>query len=320
MFKKTLVSLAMIGASASAFAGMPKDQVVMPTGVNLLAPDSAETWMIGLEALYVRVAGSNITYAQSGNASVPVQTIDNEILKSSSQFGGTIDLGYMFPTNSRDIQLVYTHLDTADSAHSPNFFFDGVTGHSRYDYNAGDVVVGQWIRIGDRVDLHPFAGLRYASIDMHDKFQYGSSAVPAFSYAAVRYTNEYRGIGPRLGIDAAAHVGSGVSVVSTVGASLLIGNLYSKYTVEFPVTGGLTDNRNGNIKQVVPEVDARLGLHYDYMVTPATALGAELGYQAVNYFDVSQKGFIDTVAPNTTHSQNNFAYYGPYFRLQMAIS
>lgn len=318
MLKKIFLSLIVGGISVAAFAGAPKDLVAMPTGVNLLAPDSVGTWALGLEALYVKPSGSELQYAINLNNSIPVNTVYDQTVKQSSHWGGTLDFDYLFPGSSRDLKLIYTHIEMPDTSYGSDFLFDGTRGHVRDNYNAGDILFGQWIRIGERVDLHPFAGVRYASIDMHGKISNGISSIPVISYLNVKLDNNFDGIGPRLGLDAVVHVGSDISIVSTVGASLLIGDIESKYVLIIPI--GTLNDKNDDVRQTVPEVDARLGIHDDYHINPGVVLGFELGYQAVNYFDVTQLNFLDTVVPNTTHKQENFAYYGPYLRLQLAVS
>lgn len=320
MLKKIFLGMVISGISISAFAGAPKDLIAMPTGVNLLAPDSAGTWALGVEALYVRASGSDLQYAINLNGSTPVQTIHDQTVNQTSHWGGTIDFDYLFPGSSRDLKFIYTHIEMPDSSYGSDFLFNETKGHVRDNYNAGDILFGQWIRIGERVDLHPFAGLRYASIDMNGKVTNGISSIPFLSYFNAKLDNDFHGIGPRLGIDAVAHVGSDISIVSTVGASLLIGDLESKYVLTLPVVAATANEKNDTVRQTVPEVDARLGIHDDYHINPGVVLGFELGCQAVNYFDVTQLNFLDTVVPNTTHKQENFAYYGPYLRLQLAVN
>jgi hypothetical protein len=333
MVKKIAFALAAVGLSCAAFAGHPGDAVVGPTGVNLIAPDSVGVWSVGLEALYMQPTNSEFQYAQSSDGSTPVSTRRNQNVDNGHDWGGTIDLAYMFPGSSRDVKLAYTHLNMDDSdnttAASGGTLFnpfdttqsDAAYGKSQYDYDAIDLVFGQWIKIGDRVDLHPFGGLRYASVDMTDK---GTYTQASGAYSTGKVSSDWSGIGPRAGIDGVVHVGSGVSFVGTVGASLLAGSTDSKfYNTVFNDTGAITDGysyKNDEGTHVIPELDARLGINYTYSFNPATALGVELGYQTVNYFDVADKDRRDATTPNTINNSEDFGYHGPYLRVQLSMA
>lgn len=339
MVKKIAFALAAIGISSAAFAGSYKDQVVAPVGVNLIAPDSVGVWSIGLEALYMEPTNADFQYAQVNDGSTPTAHNKNKSVNGSHDWGGTIDVAYMFPGNSRDVKLSYTHLHMDDNSGSTSTINNGnsisspfsfgnfndpietAKGRSDYDYDSIDLVFGQWIRIGERVDLHPFGGLRWSKIDESDKGTYFTNNTS--NYAEGKISSDFNGIGPRAGIDAAVHVGSGVSIVGTVGASLLVGSIDTKVT-QSTFLGGEFDNgttyKNDEDAHVIPELDARLGINYTYNFDPATALGVELGYQAVNYFDVSDKDFIDATTPNTINNSEDFGYHGPYLRVQLSMA
>lgn len=321
MLKKVSVALLGLGFSAVALAGAPKDQVVMPTGINLLAPDSVGSWMVGLEALYVRAPDTSLQYAAVTDGSVPVTTIKNQTVNSDNHWGGTADFSYMFPGQSRDLKFVYTHLETPDTSAVGDLLglLDSTRGHVRHTYNAVDGVLGQWVRIGDRVDLHPFGGLRYANINTHDTVNEGASGfLPLLTGLTAKINSQFQGLGPRAGMDVDVNVGSGVSIVSTVGASLLIGDMHESRTIIAPIFNFHTSADEE--EHVVPEVDARIGLHYSYSFDTTTVAGLELGYQAVNYFNAIDIDNIDITAPNTVNNSENYGYYGPYLRLQLAMS
>lgn len=336
MLKKIALALSAVGFSSLALAGHPGDAVVAPAGVNLIAPDSVGVWSVGLEALYMEPSNSEFQYAQISNGASPVTSLTNKTVDNEHDWGGTIDIAYMFPGNSRDVKLSYTHLDMDDSSNAStvgttstieNPFtgstsYNAAKGSSDYDYNAVDLVFGQWIKIGERVDLHPFGGLRYAGLDQTDKGYYTVST-DAGSYADGKITSDWDGIGPRGGIDGVVHVGSGVSIVGTIAGSLLVGSTDSKFYSNVYTSSALSDGdyiKNSDDTHVIPELDARLGINYTYSFNPETALGVELGYQTVNYFNVSDKDFIDASTPNTINNSEDFGYHGPYLRLQLSMA
>jgi len=100
MTKRITLALAIIGLSATAFAGSPGDNMVAPapTGINLVAPDSVGTWSFGIEALYMD-PGSQFQYANTGVGVASVDTSDtfkNYTTGNGYNWGVEADIGYMF--------------------------------------------------------------------------------------------------------------------------------------------------------------------------------------------------------------------------------
>ncbi|MFN7096396.1 MAG: Lpg1974 family pore-forming outer membrane protein, partial [Gammaproteobacteria bacterium] len=146
MLKRITCTLGLLGLSFAAFAGMPGNNMVPPSGVVLNAPDSGSGWSVGIEGLYVQPTGNNYQYSQVNNgAALQNQSVDN-----SYQWGGEADATYHFKGNSRDVNFGYTHLDEdeSDTTHlnsgetfeqtvavSP----DSAKGETDNDYNAVDL-------------------------------------------------------------------------------------------------------------------------------------------------------------------------------------
>ena len=134
----------------------------------------------------------------------------------------------------------------------------------------------------------------------------------------LKLESEFQGIGPRAGMDISVHAGSGISFVGSAGGSLLIGDLDSKFDNDFygvlASQNSSTHYKNDDAHHVVPELDARVGIDYAFAYSPNTSLNVQVGYQAVNYFDVVAVDVTDTITPNTLNNTSNFGYYGPYLR------
>lgn len=345
MLKQLSIGLALLGLTSSVFAGSYKDQVMAPVGVNLVAPDSEGVWSVGLEALYMQPTNADFQYAQTTQVAVgpaPQNNIDykNKSVSSDFNWGGTIDIAYLFPGNSRDIKIAYTYLHMDNNKGHDSVIGDqngviinpfGITfpndtntitakGRSDYDYDSADLLFGQWFRIGSVVDIHPFAGLRWAEIDLDDKGTYFTNITGRYSVGKIK--SDFQGIGPRFGTDAVLHVGSSVSFVGQVGASLVIGDIDGKITdqiFESDTLDGTEVFKYEDHMHVIPELDARLGINYTYNFNPGAALGLELGYQVVNYFDVAYKDNVDAITPNTINHSEDFGYHGPYLRMQLSV-
>ena len=347
MTKRITLALAMIGLSASAFAGAPGNQVAMPSGINLIAPDSVGVWSFGIEALYFQPANNEYQYGQLvSSPTVANNNARNQSVGNSYDWGGTIDATYLFPGNSRDVKLSYTHIRFSNSdttsvaggqAFNPAVNFgigqlgvgDSARGSQDNDVDSVDLVFGQWIRIGQRVDLHPFGGFRWADISTSAKGSFDSTVSQPIDGGLdyTKLTSSFQGIGPRAGIDTAVHLGKGFSIVGTMAGSLLVGNVDGKYTeTDTSGAGGPTPIttvdtvKTGDSTQVVPELDARIGVDYMHAFNPATSMNIQLGWQVVNYFDVSNVDLVDMGTPNTVNNSEDFGYHGPYLRLQVNLA
>jgi len=341
MNKQLSIALLALGLSSVAFAGNYKDQVVAPVGVNLVAPDTVGIWSFGAEILLMQPANSHFQYGQ-------IRTVDNvngvvyrknNAVDSSFTLGGTVDVAYLFPDNARDVKISFTNLEMNDSSHQTiigqgnnqiyitpfnnmdNLIGNGaaIKGKETQDYASADMVFGQWIRIGQRVDLHPFSGLRYADIDISDQGTYLDTATAITQTS--KLSTEFEGIGPRAGIDTSVHLGWGISLVGTVGGALLVGDIDSKAASTNPNGNPVTQNyNNSGHTHVIPELDARIGFNYMYNYTDTSSMSFELGFQDVNYFDVVDTDYLDTRLPNTISNSNDFAYRGWYARFQFNVA
>ncbi|NNM58916.1 MAG: hypothetical protein HKM04_03795 [Legionellales bacterium] len=329
--------LVTLGLSAIALAGEPGNNIVVPSGITVLAPDSEGVWSFGAEALYMQ-QGSNFQYASTG-----FETLEQHNLTAGNQWdwGGEADVSYLFPGSRRDVRLAYTYLNfnSKDSVSSPGnvtpFAYDfpadvnSGEGHDKETLNQVDLVFGQWMNVGNRVDLHPFMGLRYANLRAKntDTFN-GLGATPPAStglYETDDNTSNFQGVGPRAGFDTNVNLGYGFSIVGTFAGALVVGNLDSKMSYNYyaPATSAFSggfDYPNDSSTLVVPELDADLGLNYAYAINEKTSMDVSVGYQVVNYFNAEELNFSDATYPNSVNTLTDFSYQGVYLRLQVNVA
>lgn len=326
MIKKITFSLLAILGCTSVFAAHA-DETPLPapvnSNVNLVAPSQEGSWSFGVQANYLQ-ANTAFNYAventplADGNYQTKVQTVNADY-----NWGWGADVTYHFAGNGRDVTLAYTQLNTSNS--------DVVTDASatvKSNYKAADLSFGQLIAIGDRISLHPFAGLRYTDIDYKTSAQNNSRSADGTFIETINSQNaesEFQGVGPRFGSDVAVNLGGGFSLQGTLGMSLLVGNmnpslsyntLYS--TGISPTTSVDTNVDMDSSTRVVPETDAKLGALYTIDFNSGYALGIEAGYQVSNYFNAVQNSSGSMTDTSTEYS--NFFLQGPYARLQLDIA
>ncbi len=340
---KTNISLVLLGlglVSGAAYAGTV-DTAPMPTSndINVTAPDQSGMWSFGATAVYMQAANKAFAYADNATSTLTGTTTDSTSTQSTVDQGYNlwfgVDATYAFPGNGRDVTLAYEGFHGKDSngvegnLNSPfsAASYDSAKGKTQTNYDAGDLVFGQKLDVGERIRLHPFMGVRYAHIDTQDSASYEGTQIggnPKTEHAQIE--NSFNGIGPRLGSDAEVKLGQGFSVRGRLGMSALMGsqsidNSYSIVKYNADKTAVISTHNETLADQsetrIIPEIDARLGLHYTYDFASNMAMGVEAGWQATNYFNV-----ISDQTSGTGHYDNtsNFGLQGPYARVQFDIA
>ncbi|NNM59363.1 MAG: hypothetical protein HKM04_06060 [Legionellales bacterium] len=341
MRKTITIALGIIGLSATAFAGEPGNNMVIPTGTLLIAPDSTGTWSFGLEALYM-MSNTNFQYASTGNVSLLAPPgpadVENQSVTNDWNWGVEADISYLFPGSSRDISASYTYLNqngddsvsgaplTVHGVNRPTFttFANEATGDVDQTLNAATLTFGQLMTIGNRISLHPFGGLQFADIDTSNKAVYYTEFPDPgdeFEIGNYKSTSDFEGIGPRAGIDTAIHLNQSFSIVGTFAGALLVGNMSSNFDYNRGFTPSFeTDYNNDSYTAVVPELDAKVGLDYLYAFNSATSMNIQLGYEFVDYFNAEDNDARDSWAVNSVNTATDFSYNGPYLRLQLNVA
>lgn len=340
MYKNTSIIMGTLLCSTTLFAGHPGDNVIAPTGVSLIAPSSQSFWTIGVEALYAQPSNANFQYAAVQTAGTTISTYDNKTVSPDYSLGGEFDVTYHFADSSRDVEVAVTHIEMDDSddvstqsgsqnLQEPFGVTGGILSNPNYaegsvdnDIDAVDVVFGQTFHIGQAVTMRPFGGVRYADLESNDYAQYKNNTPTASTLlGSGRINTGLTGIGPRAGVDATFNASTRISFVGRVGMSLLIGNIDTKITTTSN-SGASPINTiydQDDSFSIAPEVDAKLGISYHQAIDQNNAFDIELGYQAVNYFNVIDNDFIDASTPNTINNTSNLGYQGPYLRLQLEL-
>lgn len=248
--------------------------------------------------------------------------------ESTSRDSGTLLNGIGFGTVSAGVTPTVVTAINPNLTNFPNGW-DSAEGKTEYEYDAVDLVFGQRFDFGQKVTLDAFGGLRYVSLELENSAEYrvAATGVTTSEQAFLDMKSEFQGIGPRAGMNAQVRLGSGFSLVGTFAGSLLVGEFDEHVRREQDVitvstgaiaSGTITNDRTGDETRVVPELDARIGVNYTASFSPDTAVGIELGYEVVNYFDVngnSQVSYADTAS-----HKNDFAMQGPYLRLQVDVA
>ncbi|WP_045097251.1 Lpg1974 family pore-forming outer membrane protein [Legionella fallonii] len=304
MLKKT--TLAVIGLAASSFASAGTMGPVCAPG-NVTVPCEAKLWDFGIQALYLQSSYGGAKAAEL------FQNVNNKW-----NFGFRAEGSYHYSTGS-DITVDWTHYSNNTNQSGfvgiiPVFPFSAPftqTNENRLDQV--NVVFGQHVDFGLVKKLRFYGGMQYANLQVNETNYYPSvfvAQILSFSPIDFLDNTDFKGFGPVLGIDYSYNLTPALKVTANGAGSILYGT--SRYDGEFVVTavGLVVSPTYIASKAIVPTVQAKLGLNYEYNM-PQGVVNFEGGYQVINYFNVLQtQPLQNPLSPITTV---NYGLYGPYF-------
>jgi Legionella pneumophila major outer membrane protein precursor len=201
--------------------------------------------------------------------------------------GFRVGAGFEFGSNNWDIGAFWTHFHS--HAHSSN---DEDELHWKINFDVIDIVAGYNCDLGSCFSLRPFLGIRGARIDqkLHVKeFPLSSDDDPIT--IARNNKEDFRGIGPLLGLEFDWDIGCGFSFYTNASISWLYGNFDVKF-FESDITEGFSDffrvkkHPNANLAAA----DAALGVRWRTCICENMQLVLQLGLEHHRYFDYNRFG------------------------------
>jgi Legionella pneumophila major outer membrane protein precursor len=158
-------------------------------------------------------------------------------------------------------------------------------GTGKFDYTMTDLEGGYHIPLSSKVDLKLFGGLRIANIGNSTSAQYFGGGFGAGG-GTLGTISDFRGFGPRAGLEARMALGSGFSVYGRGAGALLFGDQESSATQGL---GGTTvANYSAKSKQTVPMVDLAIGLDWSTKIGQSGKFMAGVGYEYQHLFNASR--------------------------------
>lgn len=275
--------------------------------------------------------------------------VDIHEVDPNLRWGWRFDTVYHFPGSGVDIEFAWTHywatnwndksrtLDTVllgPSLISPIIFtgdpedsWSTVKGSTKNQYDAVDLVWGQTMMFAPQLALRAFGGVRFTSIhvksiiesELADK----ATSVTAANLTAI-FKSRFQGIGPRAGVESHIQISRLFSIVGSAGASLLLGVKSQDTSFIFHAVGAglplsshiLSHTDYAHAVNTIPELDARVGMNFQFPFNSDVKFNVQVGYDVANYFHVQDGSLLNNTFDITTDS-HNFAAYGPYVRLQL---
>lgn len=284
----------------------------VPAESLVRVPETEPSTKVSFEAAYVAPSRSNLDFVivDSDADNNPEGSLLD--VEPDYHWGGRIGVSRDFGSGT-DFGARFSWLNTNDSKttgqpaggalwatwlhpNGPMDDNDPTRAEASYDFEqyVFDLGAGQSLDIGKHFGLRIGAGLRYARMDQEIDILYiddiGNDRVD------ISNENEFTGWGVRAGLDLDWRLGRGFSIFSSVAGSVLVGDFdlsLSQIDNGATVRASIKDNvRN----RVVPVIELRAGIGYEYQLKNGWAIGARAGYEWQNWFNtVTAQRFMDDV-------------------------
>lgn len=224
----------------------------------------------------------------------PVNVVDSVSLTDPSfeyQSGFRVGIGYQVPCSNWDFQLSWLrlHEKVSSSVSEANGgvipltspisslfgFIDSepmgfgfgseATSHWKFEFDTIDFQVGRVCAISNCLLVRPYIGIKAASIKQKQEIEYfGFALNDDIVDIENQKKNDFRGIGPSIGIDADWEFFPHFSLTSGICGSLL----YGKFDIHGNPNVSVLDNsinislHNSKSSRIRPAVDAKIGVEW----------------------------------------------------------
>ena len=300
----------------------------------------SNAWEVGASLLYLQpsLGGNGLGYSSYGSYAgadnwqvIRSTNGENRIYNVTPDWttGFQIDGAYYF-NDRNDVSINWYHLDeTVDKNLPPSLFSGNLDGfyasrmHLGTRWDAVVIELAKHFRFSENKLVRLHTGVEFARIKNTFK-SYPKVFTDAAPYLVVKDVLQYTGLGPRLGADFKYRVNQVWDLYAKFAGSVLVGTIkenlngirdYSNSIYGLIIFGNANYNFSQNYT-VVPELDGKLGITYDYAFSQGK-LTADLGYLWMNYLkSISSYTGIGIVASSVgIPTQTNFNLNGLYFNL-----
>lgn len=274
-------------------------------------PSSSIYGFIDILSWQVREGGAD-NWAQvipSAGLTVPIRIIDAPFDWNT---GWRIGIGYVFEPFCHDVEIIYTTYHTiannqaagvVASSFDGNYFAGNTNGAAlgpayqkasirwQFYYNTLDLNLGHRFMLASYLQLHPYIGLKTASIRQRIfSHWYNPTVATTFTSASENLKNDFLGVGPSIGIDTTWPFFSGgcqtISLIGNFAGTLLYGHWHfdDVYTNNTPVTINV---HVSSVNGVAPMFGGLLGFEWTKHFV-RSALRASIGYEVQAWFNQIQ--------------------------------
>lgn len=238
-------------------------------------------------------------------------------------FGIQASLGYIFEGTANGIELSYRGINTSDTTSTqgmisllpPDGGSEYTTADDKLEYtqNALDLMMSQYMDIGDYMQMRFSGGLSYIDFKQNQSLALANNDV----HDSFTTNSDFKGLGPRMGIDARYDFGNGVGIVGGASFAYYLGDLDVNSYID--ATGNkIHTAKDDQDNHAVINLRSNLAVDYVYFFDDEerSTLGLELGYE-IDYYD----NVIGQISPTATSIDNELetieaSFAGPYLLLK----
>lgn len=315
--KKTAVAVLALGSSA-VFAGT-MGPVCAPGNVTI--PCEKTAWDLGAQALYLQTSIAGDAFYDNAHTFSPDASGTGTYNQTSTGSQGNWGWGFMVEgsyhfNTGNDINLNWYHYNVGQPTTLSTSYYNVGANNYNPQWDQVDVEMAQQIDFSDMKNMRLHAGVNYSRVKSNLSTRYTepvSGAIAANNGSPIAVNQWFSGFGPRFGMDLNYGLGNGLSMYGDTAASLMAGTFSKRVAISPPATGGGTSDRfqNTSATNLVPELEGKLGLKYDYSMAQGDVT-FNVGYMWVNYFNaVTTNGYNTTSIPSsTTPMPNDYANFG----------
>ncbi len=335
--KKTAIAVLAFGSSA-VFAGT-MGPVCTPGAVTV--PCESTAWDFGAQALYLKPSYNGLGQfglgaIQTSTVAAPTTTLNVDNVNNAGNWGWGFKLegSYHFrtgndlnlnwyhlgTTNNRSDAFTGTYLSTAPAVGTPFAVAPNqAVGQLKTKWDAVNLEFGQLAHFGEMENIRFHGGVQYSYINPSLNSAVRNSTTTA--YEVQSSSLKYNGFGPRVGADFAYGWGNGLGMYANAASALLVGTQkFAQSAVNSsPVGTNVAQNFTGSSTQIVPDLEAKLGLTYTYAMAQGD-LSLDVGWMWVNYFNALAFETQGAAALGTTGAPfgqtTNFGVQGLLFGLK----
>lgn len=243
--------------------------------------------------------------------------------------GFRVGLGVHLPQDGWDIYANYTqlHPSHSDHVHHPVFplFLYGASGlvneahgHWGIEFQSADVEIGRAFYLSRSLSFRPHIGLKGAWIDQDAHFHYRGGFVPNGEEFKTEMKNDFKGAGPRIGMQSNWHLGVGLSFFGDVACALVIGQIHNHQEQE-QLAGFEPVHLSTNSYLVSPNLQLVTGIAWDRnFYRDHCHFGISAGFEAQIYWDQNQvEQFTTQGQPIYVREKGDLAFYGLTLRARI---
>lgn len=328
-FKRTAVSVIVLGMAGSVYAAMPSKN-------SSWCPQVSGAF-IGVEGLDLRPQNGDLDYVTVFPDSLATTgSFNNDAISTSYHWGWRVYAGLKITEND-DLTASWMSLNTSmndsvaptgtnlngTSNSTPRWLFENdwvsATGHVNFKLDDAYAVYGHTIYFNNPWSVRFAGGVEWARVQSNMTVTADSGIPAGLGVVGFESKSNTRGVGPRAEFDMTYHLPYGFAVFGNANAAMLVSTrdisldpTNNTQDVDIFFTSDFSDRH-----VVIPKFGARLGLSYSYTWgqaggegCTATTLMVDAGWQAETFIHAIERptnSFDNTQALLQSRSTTSFA-------------